>query len=372
MISLHKANHSISSNSRTRPSTGKKKPATAGYAYVMALFMVLTVIVGSQIVLRNMATVSRSQREAEAIWRGNQYVRAIKMYYRKTGHFPQSQDDLVTGVPGVHFLRSEAMKDPMNTHDGAWRFIYTNAGAIIGSVKYGSLQQMALMDMNGGKMPGAQPSTNGTDSNTQAFAQSSLQGATTATGSSSTATTSGTGPGSGGFLLNSTAPGSGNGTGSLLSNSGNFTNISPVGPQPTGAVTGTVPGGQLIGVGSTVDRTSVRVYKGGTKYNQWEFIWNPLEEQAQAIQQGIGATAAPGGIPGLGLPIANPSGTGPTNGVGTGTNSPNDGTTANPTIIGGGNGNSNPAGGANASGSSNPPNGTSDSSTPNNNGAPAP
>jgi hypothetical protein len=339
----------------------KKRSDAEGYAYIMALFLVLTVIVGSQVVLRNMAVVSRSQREAEAIWRGNQYARAIKMYYHKTGHFPASQDDLVTGVPGVHFLRAEAMKDPVNTQDGAWRFIYMNAsGVIIGSVKYGSLLQMAMMDMNGGKMPGTQQTTNGTDSNSQSGNQTAAQGAITSPGSSSTSTSS-SGPGSG-FSLNATGPSSGNGAGSLL-NSGNFTNM-PMGPQPTGPVTGTVFGGLLIGVGSTVDQTSVRVYKGGTKYNQWEFIWNPLEEQAQAIQQGIGATGAPTGIPGLGLPIANPNGIAPTNGVGTDANSPTGGATTNPTTNNGDNGSSNPTGGANTSGSSNSSDGTNPS-TPN-------
>lgn len=339
----------------------------------MALFMVMTVIVGSQIVLRNMVTVTRSQREADAIWRGNQYVRAIKMYYHKTGHFPQSQDDLATGVPGVHFLRSEAMKDPMNTQDGAWRFIYTNGsgtGAIFGSVKYGSLAQMALMDMNGGKMPGQQQMTNGTDSNSQSSSQSSPQGAATSAASSSTTRTSG--PGSGSFSLGSTGLGAGNGTGSLLSNSGGFASNAAAGPQPTGPITGTMFGGLLIGIGSTVDQTSVRVYKGGTKYNQWEFIWNPLEEQAQAIQQGIGAAGAPGGIPGLGLPIANPGGAAPTNGAGTGTNAPSGGATANPTTNGGDNGNSNPTGGTNTSGDSNSPNGTNSPSTPSNNTNTAP
>lgn len=368
MIFPLNSNHSLRSKVPAPKCAPPRKRPESGYAYIMALFMVMTVIVGSQIVLRNMVTVTRSQREAEAIWRGNQYARAIKMYYHKTGHFPQSQDNLVTGVPGVHFLRAEAMKDPMNGEDGDWRFIYTNAsGTIIGSVKYGSLQQMALMDMNGGKMPGTQQATNGGNSNSQSSAQSGSQslpqGTATPIGSSSTSTTSAPGPGGGGFSLGSIGPGSGNGTTSLLSTSGNFSNTA-AGPQPTGPVSGPVFGGMLIGVGSTVDRTSVRAYKGGTKYNQWEFIWNPIEEQAQAIQQGIGATAAPGGgILGLGLPIANPGGTGGI-GSGIGGNSPNGGTTTNPTNNGD-NGNQNPAGGTNNSGNSNSPNGT-------NNAAPNP
>ena len=35
----------------------------------------------------------------------------------------------------------------MNDADGSWRFIYvTGGGALIGSVRYSSLQQMAMMD----------------------------------------------------------------------------------------------------------------------------------------------------------------------------------------------------------------------------------
>ena len=55
--------------------------------------------------------------------------------------------------PELHFLR-QAYKDPTNPADGSWRFIYVNAaGQIIGSTKYANLQQMALMDANGGQLP---------------------------------------------------------------------------------------------------------------------------------------------------------------------------------------------------------------------------
>ena len=57
--------------------------------------------------------------------------------------------------------------------------------------------------------------------------------------------------------------------------------------KPTGPVDGPVLGGFLTGVASSVDKPSIRVYNGGKKYNQWEFIWNPVEDQAKAVQQGI-------------------------------------------------------------------------------------
>jgi hypothetical protein len=301
----------------------RKRRANGGYAYIMALFMVTAVIIGSQIVLRNLVTESRSAQEQEMIWRGNQYARAIRNYYRKTGHYPTSQDDLLTAVPDVHFLRSEIVKDPMNKQDGEWRFIYTNAsGAIIGSVKYGSMQQMALMDMNGGQMPAAQPASGANGASNSSGALTTPGGLQAPGGIGGTpASTAPSGQNSGssflgsGFSLSSgaTSPTSttttGTTTGTVLGPLGQPVTATMAGPQPTGPVDGPVFGGQLIGVGSKVDRASVKVYKGGKKYNQWEFIWNPIEEQAMAMQQGMaptGAVGQPGGaIPGFGgLPIA--------------------------------------------------------------------
>ena len=269
----------------------------------MALFMVLAMLVGAQVLLRNLVTEGRSEREAEMIWRGNQYVRAIRAYYRKTGHYPQKQEDLLTGVPSLHFLRSEAIKDPMNKdNDGAWRFIYSNAaGQIFGSVKYGSMQQMAMMDMNGGQMPGTQQGS-GTDTGTDSSQSSASSSVTQPGGTPGTATAGvGTNGGRGTTL----------GPGQVMGPLGQPAQAMGA-MQPTGPLTSPMIGGQLVGVGSTVDRAAVRVYKGGKKYNEWEFIWNPLEEQARQLQQGLGTNGQPGGVPGLnlpGLPL------GPTNGI---------------------------------------------------------
>ena len=310
-----------------------RRGSESGYAYLMALFLVLSLMISSQVIVRNLITERVSQREEEVIWRGQQYARAIKVFYRKTGHYPTKQDDLANGLPGMHFLRTEVMKDPLNKdEDGAWRFIYTNAaGAIIGSVKYGSMQQMAMMDLNGGQLPPApQSSQGGTD--TSATPNPAASGA--ATNPSSTASAVGQSPTGTAFGLglgtapSQTAP---QGVGGALAAAGQA--LGPLGQpaaalanmKPTGPVDGPVIGGMLIGVGSKVDRKSVRVYKGGKKYNEWEFIWNPLEEQATALQQGIGQAAGGAGLGLNGLPLGPTgamSGTpgGSANGAGSSTN----------------------------------------------------
>jgi hypothetical protein len=297
--------------------------AESGYALVMAMFLILAMIVSSQVVLRSLVTVRRHQREEDAIWRGEQYVRAIRLYYHKTGHYPQSLEDLQKGLPELHFLRFCAGKDPTNTTDGSWRFIYVNGtGAIIGSVRYATLQQMALIDLNGGKLPGPQPGTPAADlasgsasddanatnatANSGAQAPQPQQGQAAQQSSPSSAfnspfgTSGAAGATSIGTGLNA-APGQAQATNPLLL------------LKPTGPVDGPVLGAFITGVASKVDRPSLRVYKGGKKYIDWEFIWNPLEDQARAVQNGLSqAQGSQQQQPGqFGLPIGPVNGAAP-------------------------------------------------------------
>ena len=77
----------------------------------MVLFMVVILIASTEAIVQNFVIAGRRQREEETIWRGQQYVRAIRLYYHKTGHYPQTIDDLKKGMPELHFLRYAAYKD---------------------------------------------------------------------------------------------------------------------------------------------------------------------------------------------------------------------------------------------------------------------
>jgi hypothetical protein len=333
----------------------------------MALFLVVALLVTSQVAVENILTTGRRQREEEMIWRGQQFVRAIRLYYRKTGHYPSTLDDLKKGMPELHFLRYAAHKDPMKSDDErAWRFIYVNAaGQIIGSVRYATLQQMAILDLNGGKIPGLKQ---GDQSGQPGVPVSALadQSANSSTPDQQNAQNSQGQPNQQNSASSTPVPGS---SGTTPDNSGNAANAAqnstsqqtganpqgatptptsnpgtPVAPggintnmnnqslaalaalKPTGPVDGPVLGAFLTGVGSAVDKPSIRVYNGGKKYNQWEFIWNPVEDQARAVQQGL---TNPGGMspgqPGQAIgtgaagTLSNPGGT---PGMGTGLNGP--------------------------------------------------
>jgi len=322
------------------------RSADSGYAFIMALFLVLMVIIASSEAALRLSTEGRRAREDEAIWRGQQFERAIRLFYRKTGHFPQNIEDLEKGQPELHFLRVEAYKDPLNSADGAWRFIYVNgSGAIVGSTRYASLQQMAIMDMNGGKIPGA-PGQSGDSSSSDSTSASNSSSASAGASSPGADSQNPNGPGAASNAspsesgsppngANSSGPNSSTpnsppsssspdaGQSSSPNNPFNPGATPPANPsanplaaalsvgvvntaalaamKPTGPVTGPVIGGFLIGVGSTVDRRSQKVYNTAKKYSDWEFIWNPVEDQARAAQNG-----GQGGPGVLGQPASTP------------------------------------------------------------------
>jgi hypothetical protein len=310
-----------------------------GFAYLMALFLALGVIIASQVAMQNILTAGRRDREADMIWRGNQYMRAIRLYYKKTGHYPQDLEQLEKGQPELHFLRSAALKDPMSSTDGEWRYIYVNAtGQIIGSVKYASLQQMALMDLNAGQMPGAPGLAGAVPASSLAVTpglstSSESSSASTEASSSSTTPATATTPSSEAGSDSSSQPGPGSPSGSPSGSTfgttatgaappsafaGAFGAAGVTAQKPTGPVDGPVLGAFLTGVVSKSERPSIKVYKHGKKYSEWEFIWNPLEDQARAAQQGMspqgalpGQSGQPaGGIGGaFGLPSGTSSGT---------------------------------------------------------------
>ncbi|HKS67481.1 MAG TPA: hypothetical protein VJR26_09610 [Candidatus Acidoferrales bacterium] len=325
---------------RTRQRKGRS--GNSGYALFLALFIIAAMIVGSMAVLTDGRTEGRREREDQMIWRGNQVVRAIRAYYKRTGHYPQDLEALQKGVANIHFIRPEALVDPMDKDgDGKWRFIYTNpTGQIIGSVHYATMQQMALLDLYGGKIPGMKTGDSDSDQDSggpgvqddtsngkcppgtsKSTSSAMAQSATGVPGQLMPPSPAQTSP------FNTFSLGNGPTTQAGANQSGctiqapGFQGIAPAALQallkmkPTGPVDSPVIGGFLVGVGSTVDRKSVKVWKGGKKYADWEFIWNPIEDQARAIQQGLGGTPAGLG-PGQGNGLPGPATT-TTGGIGT-------------------------------------------------------
>ncbi|MGH9776544.1 MAG: hypothetical protein ACRD50_16555 [Candidatus Acidiferrales bacterium] len=314
-----------------------------GYMLLTVIFLVALMIIAAAIAVPNIITEGKRQREAELIWRGEQYERAIGLYFKKTGHFPQTLDDLVKGMPGVRFLR-EPYKDPINTQDGSWRFIYVvpTTGQLIGSVRWANLQ---YMDIELHPLPGFGPGQTfpGLGGQPAGMGGSSAAGLSGGFGSGQGGTTPQNSPMPGNPGGNSSGVGTpsgqgGEGEGSSTQDSGGnsgqnsappqspapgspFTqqgsnSVAPglsgvpgqAGlPQPTGEVSGPVLGGFLIGVASKMDKSSLKVYEKGKTYKQWEFIWDPLAATRVSIPGGVstGTPVQPGGAQSTPQPFPN-------------------------------------------------------------------
>ena len=95
-----------------------------GYALLSLLVSVMVFGILATASLPVWSTVAKREKEAELIFRGEQYVRAIELYQRKVGaSFPTSIDVLVE-----HRYLRRRYADPM-TQDGDFRILYHNEWA---------------------------------------------------------------------------------------------------------------------------------------------------------------------------------------------------------------------------------------------------
>ena len=272
-----------------------------GFALMMVMFLTTLVLLGAIVAAPYVRTERQREKEEEMIWRGKQYVRGIKLYYRKNGRFPTSVDDLIKPKVGsVRYMR-QAYKDPVNKEDGAWRMIYVGpAGQLIGSLKPPQTFQIPGI---AGTQPGVPAGNNPQQGNSfglSGFGQSNPPKTTTPQGVTS----------------NGGQPNSPTGGQSTAAPTDDATNATP-----SGLVNSDSPliGGNIIGVGSKINKRSVIVYDKAKNYRLFEFVWNPSKDLANALNQAGAQPGAAkpnpqgGGQSGFGQSSFGPSTTAPTN-----------------------------------------------------------
>jgi hypothetical protein len=182
-------------------------------------------------------------------------------------------EDLTKNKVGLRFMR-QAYKDPVNKVDGSWRLIYVGPnGQLIGSLKSRPLRadgQSSSSSGSGGfgSLFGGSQSSGG---NNSSFGSSSFGGSSS--GNSSFGSSSFNNGGNSN-AANPSGPNTAQGTpGSTISDPMST-------PQSIDSSDGTsnVIGGNIIGVGSKVNKASVIWYDKAKNYRQFEFIWDPSKE----------------------------------------------------------------------------------------------
>src|SRR6266852_5821076 len=255
-----------------RPKTAGKR-SERGYALLVVIFLVTLLLISTTVVAPNILTEGRREKEKDMIWRGKQYTRGVKLYYRKMGRFPTSLDDLTKPKLGsLRFMR-QAYKDPMNKEDGSWRFIYVGpAGQLIGSLK--PRQNLQLPQAGGIGTPAGALNGPGGPGQPGAFGQIGGFGPPNPGGQ----------PGQSGTQPAGSIPGANpptTGTAVSADQGGPGSQAVPTADTPT------IIGGNIIGVGSKVNKSSIIIYDKAKNYLLYEFIWDPSKDGFGVGQPGL-------------------------------------------------------------------------------------
>jgi type II secretory pathway pseudopilin PulG len=219
----------------TKPASIRRaRPSEEGYTLVAVIFMLALFTIALAVALPKVAKEIQRDRELETMHRGKQYIRAVKLYYKKFGGYPPSVDALTKPTNNIRFLRKKYVDPTTGKED--WK-----------PVRFGQNKAPTVMGFFG-----------------QPLGRSTIAGV---------------GPGAGGL------PGSSSLTQQAPTpDSNTASGTTPAAGSTTGSTSPTFGGGGIIGFSPNSTKQSILVYKTKNHYNEWEFVYDPIAEQM--MQQG--------------------------------------------------------------------------------------
>jgi type II secretory pathway pseudopilin PulG len=297
-----------------------------GYALIAVVVMVFLVMLALGVAAPRVAKQLRRENEVEAKQRGDQYTRAIRVFYRKNGsHYPSSIEQMEK-TNNVRYLRQRYV-DPITGKDD-WRLIHlgetkTTVKGFFGqplaglaTQNIGSTAGLSTPGTPIGASSSAIGGTAGASGSSSAFGQSSSSGF----GSSSSAFGSSTSSGFGASSNTAAgAAGAGAAGGSTAAGTGTSTSTSTSGSQPLGT------NGPIVGIGTGATGDSILDLNEQTSYETWEFVYDPRIEQLYAkanLMGGAGSSAGGLGNGGSSIAPNNPNGPNQSSPFGNSPNSP--------------------------------------------------
>ncbi len=285
---------------------GPRRQRDGGYLLLSILLMMAMLIIAATVAAPRVVQQIKRDREEEMIHRGTEYARAIQKFYKKNGRYPASLDDLDKGQ--IRYLRKR-FKDPL-TKDGKWKLLnYGDIQMLLNNAAPGTpaaaLGQQGSSLTPGGAISAASSAAGGgfqlnlgpqvqQQLQQQQKQQSQQPGLVTGApansdqGNNSEGTSSPSGFSSstpsnnnqGAFSSNQPASGANQPGGTSGNQPG-----SPFGQNPAGTVQG-FGGGAIVGVASMSKDPTIRIYNKKKKYDEWQFIYNPMMEQANVLLRG--------------------------------------------------------------------------------------
>lgn len=312
-----------------------------GYVLIAVVFMIALVTLSLAVAASKIASQIQRDRELEAINRGNQYKRALRLYYKKFQNYPTSLDQLEK-TNDIRYLRKRYV-DPMTGKDdwvpimmgqahvkplGFFGQALSSTSMVSPGVGTGSTD-LSSSGSSSSSSSGSSAGSSFGSSSGSSFGSSSMgstgmsgTGTTTAsTGSSSglyapddPSTTNGSGTGSTSSGTSSSFGGSGSSFGSSSSSSSSSSLGSSSGTTSSSGFSSTLSGnGPIVGFKLPLQKSSILQYRLKTKYNEWEFVYDPVEERAAAAANLAGGgsnnlNGSSSGTDGTGTGIGSSSG----------------------------------------------------------------
>ncbi len=272
----------------TRPQDDANGDPEEGFMLIACVVMVFLLLLALSVAAPRLALQLKRDREIETAHRANQYVRAIRMYYKKFQNYPASMEALKKSN-NIRFLRQEYV-DPL-TGEKDWKLIHVGQN----KTKVKGFFGEDLPGLTAGLGSAAGLSSSGT-SGSALGSGSSAFGSTPGTGSASPTGGAALGTSTGGATGTSGSSGSTGSTSSSGSGSGSgFGTDSGFGST---SLAGT--GGPFMGVGVPKSGDAIVVVNEQTSYQDWEFLYDPRIEQMYAkgnlLGGGVGTSGSSSGL----------------------------------------------------------------------------
>lgn len=263
----------------------------SGIVLLVVIFLTFLLLLSLAIAAPEWAKSLQRQKERETIHRGQQYERAIQLYYRQFHQYPSSIKQLLD-TNNMRFLRQK-YTDPLTGKDD-WKLVLYGQAHVHPLGLWGKpLSDLGSLQTTGGGMYAVSgdsssggSSTSGTGSNmgfgsglSSGFGPSTSSSASGAPFGSSAATN--TGSANNGFSLSGTSAKS-----SSTSSGDGFKTNTP-----------------FVGVVPPIKGHSIIDYRRQDNYDRWEFNYDPIVDQLRAKVSLLGGSQSDiNGTSGLSTP----------------------------------------------------------------------
>ena len=269
-----------------------------GFLLVGVIVLVALVLIALSVAAPVVAKDLKREKELEAMHRGQQYTRAVRLYYKKFSGYPSSVKLLEGGAPKERFLRQHYL-DPMTGKDD-WKLIAVGQAKTTVKGFFGQ----PLAGLNGAA--GGLGSASGLQSGGQGIGNTGgTPGSTGALGSTDGSAAGGYSGGTG-----TTGDTGSTGSGSSTFGSSSFGQSGASGASNSPFESGST--GPFVGVGIPKEGASIITFNEQSDYSKWEFIYDPRIEQLYSKSSifGGGVATSSGGL-GSASGLSSTPGTGP-------------------------------------------------------------